>query len=49
MIVYFDDEPKLDLAINEEGTKVESSNDSGMPMEGWDSVESVILRSSARS
>ena len=45
----FEDEPKLEIAINEEGTEVEFSNDSGMPMELWDSAESVILRSSAKS
>ena len=44
----FEDEPKLKIAIREEGTEVEFSNDSGMPMEVWDSVESVILRSSAK-
>ena len=45
----FEDEPKLEIAINEEGTEVEFSNDSGMPMEVWDSAESVILRSSAKT
>ena len=45
----FEDEPKLEIAITEEGTEVEFRNDSGMPMEVWDSAESVILRSSAKS
>ena len=49
MTVNFEDEPKLEIAINEEGTGVEFSNDSGMPVEVWDSAESVILRSSTKS
>ena len=49
IVVQFGDEPKLEMAIHEEGTEVEFSNDSGMPREVWDSVELVILRSSAKS
>ena len=49
MIVNFEDEPKLEIAINKKGTSVEFINDSRIPMEGLDLAESVILRSSAKS